>query len=295
MKKSIKIKFILSVLLVFFAFNNSYAREFNDVQPSTWAYTDITKMTSEDYMDYYQGNEFFPATYVTRAEFAEMMLKILGQDDIHIETMYTFEDINNKHPKWKYVLRAVNLDILKPTEDGYFYPDDYVTRAEMITFLANILRTEHITKREAIIALQNYYLDFDDIPDWLKVSAGKAEILDVIAKEPPRQYYLDHDKYVTRAQMAVFLNKFLQKMDVYFEEDNKVATTPVIAEGLVIENLIHDGDIVTIPKRASLPIMVLGRINSDKSEVGEMFKAKFVNNIVDKYNHLILPKDIVLI
>lgn len=297
MKKGTKIRFILSILILLFAVNNSisYAREFDDVKPATWAYADITKLTDEKYMDCYVGKNFYPSAPVTRAEFAEMMIKALDQEDIHIETMYSFEDISNKHPKWKYVLRAVNLDILKPASDGYFYPDDYVTRAEIITFLVNILKSEQITKKEAIIALQNYYLDFDDIPDWLKVTAGKAEVLDVIAKEPPRQHYLDHDKYVTRAQMAVFINKLLKKADDYFVEDNKVATTPRIAEGLVIENLIQNGDIVTIPKQASLPIMVLGRINSDKSEAGDMFKAKFVNNIVDKYNHLLLPKEILLI
>lgn len=295
MKRSMKINFILSILMCLVVSNSSYAREYTDVKPSTWAYADITKLTSEKYMDCFSDEKFFPSKPVTRVEFSEMMIKALDQEDMHIETMYTFDDISNKHPKWKYVIKAVNLDILRPASDGNFYPDDYVTRAEMITFLSNILKTEDITKKEAIIALQNYYLDFDDIPDWLKVDAGKAEILDVIAKEPPRQQYLDHDKYVTRAQMAVFLSKLLQQAQTYYEEDNKVATAPRIAEGLVVENLVQEGDMVTIPSKTSLPIMVLGRINSDKSQAGDMFHAKFVNNIVDKDNHLLLPKDILLI
>ena len=61
------------------------------------------------------------------------------------------------------------------------------------------------------------------------------------------------------------------------------------------DEYIENGDVVTIPKRSSIPIMILGRINSDKSEVGEMFKAKFVDNIVDKHNHLLLPKETLLI
>ena len=291
MKKSI----LLLILSMMFAMNNSYAKEFSDIDKSFWAYPAIDKVTNEQYMDGYEGNIFRPSEYVTRADYSEMMIKVLHREDMHIETMYSFEDISNQHPQWKYVLKAINLDILQPADDGHFYPNDYVTRAEMITFLTTILKTEDITKKDAIIALQNYYLDFDDIPDWLKVTAGKAEVLGVIAKEPPRHQYLDHDKYITRAQMAVFLANFVKNIDIYIDEANKVVTTPRIADGLVIENLIHNGDIVTIPARASLPIMVLGRINSDQSEAGEMFKAKFVDNIVDKYNHLLLPKDTLLI
>ena len=47
----------------------------------------------------------------------------------------------------------------------------------MVSFNAGdtILKTEDITKKEAIMALQNAYIDFDDIPDWFKQTAGKAE------------------------------------------------------------------------------------------------------------------------
>ena len=295
MNMSVKSKLVLLFSILLFAVNSVSAKDFDDVEKNFWAYPSIDKMTNQKYMDLYQGRYFNPSEYVTRLEFAEMMVKALDKEEMHIETMYSFEDISNLHPKWRYVLRAVNLDVLSPASDSYFYPNDYVTRAEMITFLANILKTEHITKKEAIIALQDYYLDFDDIPDWLKVSAGKAEILGMIAKEPPRHQFLDHDKFITRAQMAVFLDNFLKEVDVYIEEANRELTTPRYAEGIVIENLVQNGDVVTIPKRTSLPIMVLGRINSDKSEVEEMFKAKFVNNIVDKYNHLLIPKETLLI
>lgn len=295
MNMSMKSKLIILFSVILLSLNNAYAKDFVDVEKSFWAYPAIDKMTNQKYMDLYQGRYFKPSEYVTRLEFAEMMIKALDKEDYHIETMYSFEDISNQHPKWRYVIKAVNLDILRPASDTFFYPDDCVTRAEMITFLANILKTEHITKKEAIMALQNYYLDFDDIPDWLKVSAGKAEILGMIAKEPPRHQYLDHDKFITRAQMAVFLDNFLKEVDVYIEEANRELTTPRFAEGLVLENLIENGDVVTIPKRSSIPIMILGRINSDKSEVGEMFKAKFVDNIVDKHNHLLLPKETLLI
>ena len=83
--------------------------------------------------------------------------------------------------------------------DFLFYPNDFVTRAEIITFLVNILKSEGITKKEALVALQNNYSDFDEIPDWFKVTAGKAEVLGVIAKEPPNENQLNYDGFISRA------------------------------------------------------------------------------------------------
>ena len=154
---------------------------------------------------------------------------------------------------------------------------------------------KNITKKEAISALQNAYLDFDDIPDWFKVTAGKAEVLGVIAKEPPRQQYLDYDHYITRAQMAVFLTNLKQTLESYEQEKVKEATSPKIGEGIIIDNVIRQGDVVTLPAATVLPIMIIGQISSDDTQPGQMFQARFANNIVDYEHNILLSKDIILI
>lgn len=286
--------FSLLFILLFFA-SNSMALEYADVPQGFWAYKEIDLLTDENFISGYPDNKFMPQALVTRAEYASMVIKVLGQENIPIEKMYSFEDIDNSFWAWDSIIRAVNLDILEPADDGCFYPNDYVTRSEIITFLVNILRTEDITKKEAIAALQNAYLDFDDIPDWFKVTAGKAEHINVIAKEPPRQHYLDYDRYVTRAQMAVFLANLKRETDKYVYEKYVEETSPKIAEGITIENVIYDGDVVTLPAQTVLPITVLGQISSDKSYAGQMFQAKFVSNIVTYEHYLLLSKDVVLI
>ena len=293
MKKTL-FKLLLSSFIVAFS-SSAYAMDFIDVPQGFWAYKEIDILTNEKVINGYSADYFMPNNLVTRAEYAVMVIKILGQETIPIEKMYSFEDIDNSHWAWNYIIRAVNLDILKPTEDNYFYPNEYITRSEMITFLVNILKTEDITKKEAIIALQNQYLDFDDIPDWFKVTAGKAEVLNVIAKEPPRENYLDYDKYVTRAQMAVFLANLKRETDMYIAQNIAMETSPKIAEGIIIENVIRDGDVVTLPAQSVLPVVVLGQISSDESHVGKMFQAKFANNLVTYEHHLLLSKDIILI
>ena len=284
------------IILFFFLFPGSIqAMEFEDVEHGFWAYQEIDKLTDEGVINGYPDNLFMPEKLVTRAEYAAIVIKALKQDKIPIEKMYSFEDIGPEQWAWGYVLRALNLDILKPASDGFFYPDDYVTRSEIITFLVNLLRTEDISKKEAIIALQNAYTDFDDIPDWFKVTAGKAEKLNVIAKEPPRQNYLDYDKNVTRAQMAVFIANMKRETDKYLAEKIREEKSPKIAEGIIIENVIRNNDVVIIPEKTVLPITVIGQISTKDAKPGQMFQARFANNIVDYEHHLLLSKDIILI
>ena len=297
--KDMKNKLVIKLFTIIFALliirHNVLAMEFSDISHGFWAYQEIDKMTDEGIISGYPDGNFMPNQLVTRAQYAAMIIKALRQEDITIETMYSFEDIDASHWAWKYVLQALNLDILKPCSDGYFCPNDYVTRSEIITFLVNLLKTEDITKKEAIIALQNAYTDFDDIPDWFKPTAGKAEIINVIAKEPPRQNYLDYDSYITRAQMAVFLANMKRETDSYIAEKIKEETSPKIAEGIILENIIQDGDVVTILQKSVLPIMIIGQISTKNAYPGQMFQARFANNIVDYEHHLLFSKDIILI
>ncbi len=289
-------KLILSVITGLFVLcSNVQAVEYSDIPVDFWAYNQINKASDAQIISGYQDGSFRPQQLVTRAEYAATVVNAIGQQDAKVDTMYSFEDINNNHWAWRYVIRAINLDILKPASENYFYPDDYVTRQEMITFLVNILKSEDITKKEAIIALQSAYLDFDDIPDWFKTTAGKAEVLGVIAKEPPRQQYLDYERYINRAQFAVFLYNLKEKLDSYKKEEVKEATAPKVGEGIVIANTLRNEDIVTLPKGTVLPITISGHLSSDSATPGQMFQAKFANNIVDEEHNILLSKDIILI
>ena len=271
------------------------AKTFSDIPNDFWAYNAIDYLTDIGLINGYEDNTFRPEKNVTRAEYATLIVRAIGMDKIPIETMYSFEDVNNTDWAWKYIIRAVNLDILKPASDGYFYPNDFVTRREIITFLVNLLRTEDITKKEAIIALQNAYLDFDDIPDWFKPTAGKAEVLGVIAKEPPREKYLDYDRYITRAQMAVFIDKLKEKVDEYEQEKIEEENSPKIADGIVIENVAIDNKTAVFPAGTFLPVMIIGQISSNDTAPGHTFKAKFADNIVNNQKYILIPKDTQLI
>ncbi|MBQ4123329.1 S-layer homology domain-containing protein [bacterium] len=295
MRRNLKNIIFCSVLSLLLMANSAYAIKFVDIPHGYWAYKAIDKVSDDGIITGSPDNKFMPEQLITRSQYAVMLVKALNQQNIPVETMYSFEDIDVNNWAWPYVLRALNLDILKPCADCYFCPNDYITRSEVITFLVNLLKTENITKKEAIESLQNAYDDFDEIPDWFKQTAGKAEFLNLIAKEPPRQRYLDYDNYVTRAQMAVFLANMKREIESYESAKIEEETSPKIARGIISNNVIVDGDVALIPEKSILPIMIMGQISSKDTKAGQMFQARFANNIVDEQHRLLLSKDLILI
>ncbi len=292
----IKKNILFIIFLLFCSALSVEAKHFKDVPAGFWDIQEIDRITNSGIMEGISNDYFMPKRYITRAEYAVSIIKTIKQENIQVQNAYAFDDINNSHPAWQYIIRALDLDILKPA-DRFFYPNDFITRTEMLTFLVNILKSEHITKKEALVALQNNYADYDDIPDWFKVTAGKAEVLGVIAKEPPRENYLDYDAYVTRAQFAYFLDRLKEITEGYIKEKYIEEISPKIVEegGIIIENTIRKDDIVTLPVKTVLPVIISGQLKSGQTKPGTMFQAKFADNIVDEENHLLLSKNIILI
>ncbi|MCD7879262.1 MAG: S-layer homology domain-containing protein [Candidatus Gastranaerophilales bacterium] len=293
--RNFRLKIIcLALLFTLINVNLSYGIDYDDVPQGFWAYAAINGLSQEGILFGYPDNMFQPEKYVTRAEYASMTVRALNQQNSVIDTMYSFEDISPSDWGWNYVIRAVNLDIIKPSDDGYFYPDDYITKTEIITFLVNILKTEDITDKEALTALQNNYKNYSDIPDWFKVTAGKAEFMNLIPKTPENAGTLEWDSPVTRAELAVFLYNMKKETDSYIQQKKIEETSPKIGEGIIIDNVIINEDIATLPAQTVLPVTIIGQLSSKDAYPGQMFQAKFVNNIVDYEHHIILSKDIIL-
>ena len=287
---------VLSLVCLFIMTGSAFAMKFNDVPEGYWAYAAIDKMADLMYADGYPEGDFKPEQYITRAEYATMIVKAIEQVDAPIDTMHFFEDVDSSHWAYKYIIKAADLDIFESLDEKYFYPEEYVPRSEIITFLVNILKSEDITKREAADVLQKRYLDYQDIPDWFKQTAGKAEVMGVIAQSPDRSEYLDCDQNITRAQMAVFLSYLKRELNEYLQAKIEMETSPTVVEGgLALENVIRNGDVVTLPIQTVIPIVISGQISSDESKPNEMFQARFANNLTDSDSNLIFSQDMILI
>jgi len=87
------------------------------------------------------------AKNVTREETAAVLVKLYctktGVDMGSLKTnkaVYIADDANISNSKYASVAISVDLGILELDEDGYFYPEKSITRAEMITALVKLLK-----------------------------------------------------------------------------------------------------------------------------------------------------------
>lgn len=283
----------LSIIIVccFFTAMKTFAMDYTDLSQEHWAYKQIEALTDENIVVGYPDKTFHPDENVTRAEFATMVIKAVGQKDAQIKETIDFDDINQNFWAWDMIQRAVTFDIVKKSPDNKFNPDATVTRAQALTFVVNSLSTEHITEAQAKEAIAKAYSDYELIPEWVIITAGKAEIMGVIAKVPGKEQLMEAERPATRAELAVFLYNLKEQVKVNANKKLKEAMAPKKAEGIVLNEATVDGNIATIPAGTVLPVVMLNHISSQKSTLGAVFMSKTPKNFVTKENYLLIVEN----
>ena len=113
---------------------------FTDVSQSLWSNIAISTMAKARIVNGYDDATFMPLNNITRAEFATIAAKFdsssyLGPD--------MFTDISG-HWAAEYINRAAQKGWISGYDDGTFKPDAYITRAEAMTLINNVL-DRHVT------------------------------------------------------------------------------------------------------------------------------------------------------
>lgn len=268
------------------------AKDYSDLSTSHWAYKQIEALSNEDIVVGYPDGTFKPDANVTRAEFATMVVKAVGQENADLKEIIDFDDIANNYWAWNMIQRAVRFDIVTKSSDNKFYPENTVTKAQAIAFVINALDTEDISTSQAKDALLKKYYDYAAIPDWILIPAGKAEFLGMIPKMPGKTGALDVEKPATRAELAVFLYNLKEQVKINANKKLKAAMKPRTADGFVVKEAIVDKTIATIPVGTVLPVRLNGEISSQKSKLGEVFVATFPQNIVTKEHYLLINEGV---
>lgn len=270
---------------------SAFAKEYSDLDKGYWAYSQIESLSNEDIVVGYPDGSFKPDSNVTRAEFATMVVKAVGQENAELKEIINFDDINNTYWAWNMIQRAVRFDIVKKSSDNMFNPENTVTKAQAIAFVINALDTDDISISQAKDALLKKYSDYAAIPDWILIPAGKAEFLGMIPTTPRRTGVLDVEKPATRAELAVFLCNLKEQVKINANKKLKAAMKPRTGEGYVVDTSLK-GNIATIPVGTIMPVKLSGEISSQKSKLGEVFVATFPQNIVTKQHYLLINEGV---
>ncbi len=267
---------------------SAFAKEYKDLPKNHWAYKQIQMLTDFDVVVGYPDGLYRPDQQVTRAEFSSIVVKAFDQANAPITNPVKFKDVSQKDWFYGVVQRAVMFDLLKGYPNGNFNPRGTVARGHIISTIVNALTTESISNQKAKDILENSYDDYDQLPDWLIIAAGKAEILGMVVKEPGEDNYINANRPATRAELAAFVVKMLEQAKLNPNEKLREAMRPRMGEGIVIDSDV-DGYIATIPAGTVIPIMVLNKkITCKDSNVNDDFLSKLPKNLVTKEKYLLL-------
>lgn len=133
----------------------SDARKFNDLSEQHWAYNDILSLIEKGTLSGYEDGTFKPDRAITRAEAAKILMTTFFDKSDIFKYSYGPKDVPVSHWANEYVTNG-HLYIL-PDENGYFRPDEYITRGDFAFAVHKIIKHE----------LPNSYMstkNFSDVP-----------------------------------------------------------------------------------------------------------------------------------
>lgn len=108
---------------------------FNDVDSSRWSARHIATLANGNIIEGYLDGNFKPKNPITRAELATIASKF---DKLDILQENSYSDIDG-HWASLYINSATAKGWIKGYPDGKFKPDQYITRAEFVTLVNNVL------------------------------------------------------------------------------------------------------------------------------------------------------------
>lgn len=265
------------------------AMAYPDVDSNYWAYKQITELTEKGVIIGYPDGTFQPDNNVTRAEFATMVIKALGQEHTKVIQPVEFTDISEEHWAYSDIQKALYFDLISCDKGGeLFRPDDSVSRGESVTVAVNALTTETISRAKAQEVLSENYADAYLVPEWFIIPAGKAEILNMIIFTPSAERTLDANRPATRAEVAAILFNMIEQARLNPNAKLAEAMRKKTGDGFVVENATVQGSIGTLPAGTILPIKLSSYVSSKTTEGGVVYNAYVPQNYVTKEHYILV-------
>ena len=271
---------------------NSPANAFyTDMDESHWCYQSVKFLTDIGVLVGYPDGTYKPDIPVSRAEFASMVIKSLGQENVTVSQEINFADIQPDFWGYKIIQKAVYFDLIPNAKGEQFRPYDPVTRAEAITIAVNALTTSQISEQRAQSIISKSYEDYTQLPAWFLMAAAKSQLLDLDVITPGHEGKMEPNRPMNRAEVAALLYKMMQEAKL--NPNAKLAETMQkrTADGYVLDNVRVQGSIGVIPAGAIMPIKLESVVGSQISNVTDIYTAKVPNNIVTRENIFLYLKE----
>jgi len=288
LKKIVKGIFAISL---FALINNPANAFYTDMEEEHWAYQSIKFLTEVGVVVGYPDGSYKPDIPVTRAEFASMAIKALGQENTVIEQTINFNDITPDFWAYNIIQKAVYFDLIPDSKGQNYRPYDSVTRAEAINIAVNALTTQQISEEKANDIVAKSYGDYTQMPAWFLMAAAKAHILDLVVTMPGHEGQLEADRPANRAEVAMILYKMMQEAKLNPNAKLAEVMQKRTADGFIVDNVKVQGSIGIIPAGTIFPIKLETVVDSQISNVTDVYTAKTPKNYVTKEHYLLISEN----
>ena len=177
-----------------------YAKWLLIVLPGVTVKKNTPKLNTADHFAYVQGypdGTVKPAGNITRAETAAILFRLMdeGSRKTYYSTKSGFRDVASGSWYNTYVATLNNAGVITDSSNGYFRPNEAITRAELAAMLANFTETT---------GAANYFND-------VSAKYWAANAIAICAKLGWINGYPDGtfrpDKNVTRAELMAMINR----------------------------------------------------------------------------------------
>lgn len=243
---------------------------FPDVPDSHWASCDIDKLAINDVVVGYPDGLFKPNKYISRAEFATMLVKGFNLN-CGIDKQTKFTDVPRSNWANAAIAKAVDENLLEGYPNRTFRPNANVTRVEALATIAKGMTCD-IDKCKADEILSQY-ADGNKVPGWARIPVAKS-LQNGALKDSPTPNMILPSKDASRAEIA----SMMQTVRVALGYDTNPKTANNVCPACPIEKnaLIEHEEIVKIP---TLKLSMIDQLTAKSSHVGQYFRANTLEDV----------------
>ncbi|RAV05097.1 S-layer homology domain-containing protein [Paenibacillus sp. YN15] len=186
----------------------AYERSFADVDDSHWAKTVIARMAAKHVIDGVDEARFEPQGEVTRAEFAAMLVRLLGIQASDRSDAAGFADVPQEAWYADAVAAAAQAGLVTGRSDSSFEPDSTVSREEMAVMLVRAYRLK--ADRQLADSTEAAFADADQISAWAKDAVAAANAAGLLQGRGNGQFAPQNQ--LTRAESVQVLYNLLKNL-----------------------------------------------------------------------------------
>lgn len=193
----------VSVALSMQASDLAQATSFSDLQ-GNWAESFIQALTARNIIQGFPDGSFRPDEPVTRAQFAAMIRKAFQKNST--QEVIEFVDVPAYYWAREAIQSAYQMGFLVGYPNRVFKPNQNIPRVQVLVALANGLDLS--AKPETTAALNTYFQDAAQIPDYARNSVAAAAEKSIVVNYPTVKL-LNPNQLATRADVAAFIYQAL--------------------------------------------------------------------------------------